>query len=649
MFKFRKNTKYDDEELEFKSKKIKDDLSEIYEEDENEAIDMEHLEKRPKGRLKMFFTTLFSCLFLTFIVFVIGWIIFNRPQPKQTPDKNKSMVLSVEYPENASSGERIVYKIKYENRDKVNMTKLQLLLSYPEGFIFESSTVEPENIYKTVFSLPDIGPFKTEEVEITGRLVGEEGANKNLLASLSYEPANFSSEFQELATASTNMSSAAIELKIFGAEQILPEKELEYLIKIKNKSNEDIDNLRLLAVYPEYFSVKDISPDSNSKNESKIEGLNFGSEYDVWIVSDLKKGEEREFKIRGLFSRDINEEQEIIARMEIGDEGDSYSIIAEDVLTAKSVSKDIGLNIILNGSSSEQAISLGDELNYSIIYENKGEQDLKDVKVKVHIEGYQGDNEVSLVDWDSLRDERGGHVGDGEILWTSEEILKLSSFSSGEEGAIDFFVNLKPVLDVLKKIDGNGDNLRIKSWAEMSIGSVNESEVEIIVNSNEIVANINSNLVFDSQARYFNDDNIAVGSGPIPPKVGESTKYRIFWKITNSLHKIDDISVIAKLPAGVEWSAKTNYNLGKVEYNNDSKEILWAIDSLPVEVKEANLDFEVSIIPKHDDLNKILILLSEANLSAVDSVTGAKISASDKALTTDLKDDPTVSGRGLVE
>ena len=65
----------------------------------------------------------------------------------------------------------------------------------------------------------------------------------------------------------------------------------------------------------------------------------------------------------------------------------------------------------------------------------------------------------------------------------------------------------------------------------MKVGKIGETEVDMTIKSNEIVVDINTGMVFKAEARYFNDDNIAVGSGPLPPKVGETTKYRIFWNI----------------------------------------------------------------------------------------------------------------------
>ncbi len=648
MIKLRKKSR-DDDELSFQSKKIKDDLSEIYGESAGEeSVDMEKLDKKSKGGVKMFFTTFFSCAFLIFLFFIIGWVIFNRQdKPVDVVEETKSILLTVDHPGAVSSGEKITYKIKYENRDKVEMTKMQLLLSYPEGFIYESSTIEPDNAYNNIFTLSSLEPFKDEEIEIIGRLVGDEGANKPLLVSLSYEPANFSSEFQELATATTEISEAAVLVQVSGVPQIIPDQDLEYNLEVTNNSKEDIDNLRLIAVYPENFEVKEFETDP--VKDVEVIGLDFGVEYDVWEIETLETGGEEKFELTGVFTGEISEDQIILARVEIGDGEGNYNLIAENFITVKAVGKEIGLDLIVNGGNELKSISFGDNLSYSIVYENKGESDLKDVEVKAYIKGYQGEKEINLIDWDSLEDENNGVVKNSEITWTSDEILKLSSFSSKEEGVIDLFIDLLKISDVLNKIDSSEGGLQLKSWVEMKVGKIGDAEVELIAKSNEIAVDINTDLVLDAQARYFNNDNIAVGSGPLPPKVGEDTKYRIFWTVENSLSEVKNLVVKAKLPDNVTWSDKVNKDIGEVLFNESTREISWTINSLPVSVKKGSLDFEVGIKPTEEDRNTILILLGETTLTGIDGTTEVEIKSSHKPLSTDLQDDPITSGRGLVE
>jgi len=58
----------------------------------------------------------------------------------------------------------------------------------------------------------------------------------------------------------------------------------------------------------------------------------------------------------------------------------------------------------------------------------------------------------------------------------------------------------------------------------------------------------NSEANFVSEVRYFTPEGAPLGTGPLPPKVDKRTVYRVFWKLDNSLHQLDEIKVEAILP-----------------------------------------------------------------------------------------------------
>ncbi len=643
MLGFKKKKNNNKEEVEFQSKKIMDDLTDIYQNgDVDYTDDMGKLNKAPKSAIARFFTMFLSCGFLAIVLIMVAWVIVSRYQTEPSEMKNKTVSLSIECPDIISSGDKIICKIKCENKDKSALTNLQLQIDYPEGFIFESSSIEPEkSYYNNIFYLSNISPWGKEEIEIVGRLIGEKDSVKKLSANIAYEPDNFSSEFTEYASVSIKISATVVSIGISGPKQILSDKDAEYIIKIKNNSKEGIENLRLTVLYPDNFLPKEFSRDPDKYSES--------DGYNLWDINNLNATAEIEIKIAGIFSKDIKDDQEFNVKLEVSDKQGIYNPIAKNSFISSAVKENVKLDLILNGSTDGKAVSFGNDLSYSLVYENYGEQDLKDVRIKMSIKGYQGNKEINLINWESLKDENNGYVKDGEILWTNEEILKLSSFSAGEEGEIDFWLRLNAISDIASLIDADGGDLTIKSAADIIVGKVEDVEVEMVIKSNEIVCDLNTNLIFSAQARYFNDDNIAVGSGPVPPKIGETTKYRIFWSIANSLHNTKEVSVKTVLPQNIEWTDRINTDMGDLKYSEESREIIWTISELPIKIKEAGADFEVSATPTEDDLNKILVLTNETFLTAIDDKTNSQIFAKNKPLTSDLEFDMIIGGKGVVE
>src|SRR4030043_487358 len=76
-------------------------------------------------------------LALIFIVSFLG-LIFFHPKPKSTGNK---VGLEIKAPFTAKSGEKISYAIKFSNQEETSLTKTQLIVYFPNGFILDTSTM----------------------------------------------------------------------------------------------------------------------------------------------------------------------------------------------------------------------------------------------------------------------------------------------------------------------------------------------------------------------------------------------------------------------------------------------------------------------------------------------------------------------------
>jgi len=149
--------------------------------------------------------------------------------------------------------------------------------------------------------------------------------------------------------------------------------------------------------------------------------------------------------------------------------------------------------------------------------------------------------------------------------------------------------------------------------------------------------------------RYFSEDNIPVGTGPHPPKVGETSSYKVYWEIKNNLHELNNLAVSVVLPDYVEWNEKDRATLGDVSYNNSLHAVIWDIGRLPITVFAASAEFSITLTPIESDKNKIMVLLPGAKASATDAETDDEINKTSKAQTTKLDDDEIGKGDGIVE
>jgi len=139
-----------------------------------------------------------------------------------------------------------------------------------------------------------------------------------------------------------------------------------------------------------------------------------------------------------------------------------------------------------------------------------------------------------------------------------------------------------------------------------------------------------------------------VGSGSLPPKVGETTVYRIFWNITNSLHEITDLKLSTILPENIRWSNKYEINAGELKFDEVTREVKWTLNRMPLDVNALGVNFEITITPTAAEKGKLLTLLLGTNLTATDKSTGAVITKTGEALTSNLDGDPGAEGKGIV-
>ena len=80
-----------------------------------------------------------------------------------------------------------------------------------------------------------------------------------------------------------------------------------------------------------------------------------------------------------------------------------------------------------------------------------------------------------------------------------------------------------------------------------------------------------------AEARYYSEDNVPLGLGPIEPRVGEESTYNIRLVLTNNLHNVENVQVQAKLPNTVVWSDKENHERGDLFFKAATNEVVWNI------------------------------------------------------------------------
>lgn len=603
-------------EGEVRGEEIEDGLSEIYQDERGEMVNVQELEiKKKRGFIFRFF----SFLFIAALFAGIGYGAYNL-YFQQTTD-NKAVELNIFGKENVFAGEEFYYEVEYKNLSGVPLNKIEIKLAYPENFIFLESDPAPSQ-GNDFWQFGFLESHRSGKIRIKGKLFGEKDKDNILSGSMIYIPANFSSEFRKDGTFRNKITETGIDILVDYEAGVLINEENKIIVRYKAKDENYLNNFRISIEQPENMEF------IRSKEESVMLG--------TWNISEVSK-EEKDQEISFKVKEKIDSRQELILKFECDAGGQKYFIIKEEKIVFEVIKNDLNLNLIINGMRSDQGVNLGETLNYSIVYNNKGEAEMKDVVIMAVMQG-------DLLDWKSLKDKNKGKVGDNSIIWTKEEIEGLGLIKTDEEGTINFSINLKQINEI--NVDKQSI-FEIKNYAQFSIENIEKKNSEDM-KSNTIVNKINSDLNLDEQVRYFSADNIPVGSGPLPPKVGNKTSYKVFWVLTNNLHELNNVKLSVKLPDYIKWDEKNRSTVGTVQYDPGEHKVMWDIGRLPISVYKAEAEWSISLTPTENDVDKIVVLVSGTTVDAMDSATGFMISKTTKAKTTKLEDDDVAETDGRI-
>ncbi len=596
---------------------IEESLNEIYQDDNGQIVDVK---KMAKARRRGFFFWLFIFLFVGVILGGIGWLVYNYFYLHAGLDVT-ALDFSLSGQSEVVAGEEVVYTLTYRNTTNTPFRQARLEVSYPDKFIILDTYPVASSTNNSVWEIGEIPPLSTQTVKIKGIILGPTDTTGVILANLTYVPANFSSEFKKEATLAVTIKDIGLDFDIDYLKSALVGEENEVLVRFKAREKNFINSFRLLIEPEEGVEV------ANEEKYKKSDLANFNQPRPgVWEIKEIKP-EDNVLPLNIIFSDQATGERIVKLKFETLGPDNNYYQFKEENLDFEVLKSDLNLTLIINGSRQDQGVDFGQTLNYSIVYNNKGETDMKDVAIMAVLES-------DFLDWSSLDDKLGGQRRGNTIIWTKEELPALAEISQHDEGTIDFSIKVAAV----DKIEP-GKNYEIKSYTQFSVGGRATSTTSEDNRSNIIINKINSDLNLNEEVRYFNDDNITVGNGPLPLRVGEKTSFKVYWTVTNTLHELEEVKVAASLPPYVSWDDKSRATVGNIYYDAENHRVIWDIGRMPLSLFRADAEFNIGVVPTTDDVGKIIVLKPGSRLTAKDTVTDAEITRITDAKTSKLEDD----------
>ncbi len=553
--------------------------------------------------------------FFTLIFFIIGAgaALFSIYRGALTLS-SKNVDLTILGNSFVGGGEALPIQVEVVNKNAADLVNAVLTINYPKGATDETGS----DVVRLEQPLDTIGSGKTKSHSFSVVLYGEQGASREIKATLSYQLKGTATTFQKENSFSVLISSSPVGLKVDAPTAIVSNQPFTLTIHNTFSGDKLLNNVVTRVEYPDGFVFQSAIP-------APVAGNN------VWALGDLEKGAERTISIQG---RIVGQEQDEKAfRVYVGTpESDTSSKIAvtySSVLASTVIAQPfISGQIQVNGMSEDiVAVPIGLPIQGVLTWVNNSPLTIINPVFTIALEGTSIDT-ASIDAADSYYDPLAN-----TLTWTADSDPSISSIAPGARGQFPFkfstISGTAGLKDISLALSVRG-TFPDRENTEQSIDTIDQKTVRF-----------SSNLQFAAQALY--SVGLIKNTGPYPAKADVETTYTLTWTIQPAENALSRVMSSAVLPNGTTWTGVINPSTEDVRYNPDTRTVTWNAGSMPratATPRSKSVSFQVKVKPTKTQVGSELSLLGETEISATDAVTNTAVSATRPALTTVLATDP---------
>ena len=439
-------------------------------------------------------------------------------------------------PTEAQALDEIEYTVKYKNNGDITLEDAKIIFEYPKYSLTENNQPLRQEV-----KIEDIYPGQERTISFKARLLGKENETKVAKAYLSYRPKNLKAFYESPTSFTTKISFVPLTFEMDLPSKTEPGREVSFSLNYFSSLNYPLTDIRIIVEYPSGFEFSESNPPALEKTD--------------WEIGLLNKAEGGRIEIKGKLEGEIREQK--IFRAMLGVWQENEFVLLKEAARGIEILKP-GLSIFqqINGQTNYIA-NPGDSLHYEIFFRNVREESFSNLFLISRLEG-------RVFDFDTIKTESGSfQQGDNSIIWDGKGISKLQFLAQGEEGKVEFWINLK------------------KDWGKTSSQDKNftlKNKVILSQVTEDFDTKINSKL--EIQQSGFYEDEVFGNQGPFPPQTGQSTSYTIIWQAKNYYNDVNNVKVKAILPADVRLTGKIFPQDSRFTFDSQSREIVWEVGNL---------------------------------------------------------------------
>ncbi len=483
------------------------------------------------------------------------------------------------------SGELVKITVDYKNRSKYFLREPILALHLPAGFVVDRNLTPSTFKTDSTFTLSELRPGASGQVEVSGHLWTPPKQEEKITALLSYLPENSNNREQKLGAFLTNLSDSVLKASLEMADTSFANTPVPFAFKFINTSDSKLEGLNFDFNFPgKIIGLKD-SDLHNITLEKTGEKLITGE-----IIMPSKTGQ---YDLNILTSANINNQP---------------IVILNNQSTIKTFSHDVSLAVKLKDNLI--FVQPNQIFNTNIAWQNNGQYELQHSFIRVAFT-------PGIIDLKTTAKENGFKIDGADLLIDSNERTALANGKPQANDQFGFKIYLLPTFNV-----GTVENAVLEIKPTFIAELKNNPGQSFSSPGESIKIPLATELSLISEARYYSREGDQLGRGPLPPQIGETTKYWIFIRVNNTTNPVRDAVFSATLPSGISFTGKQSVSIGPAlildEINNTIK---WNFRELPPN-SQTGLYFEVAVTPSPEQIGKNINLVNDIKFTASDKNTG---------------------------
>jgi hypothetical protein len=382
-------------------------------------------------------------------------------------------------------------------------------------------------------------------------------------------------------------------------------------VTYENTSNETMEGLSLEMQTPADFLVTGREPAASGAGR--------------WEIAPLPPGGRGQVAVYGRFTAQAAFAPTFSAVASLATDTGTRRL-AEERASANPLSAALDIAAEAVSPSGTAYLRPGQEVHLALRFRNDGTTAIRDAVVRLEID------EPKLV---------GGEDAAQAWQWDGNSAPGLKEIAPGDSGEITAAFRIRE--DALELAGG------IRFTAAASYTPTDSDEEPILVDAPPLDFTFIAAARLSASAAYYTPDGDQLGLGPLPPRVGETTKYWVFLKAEAIGKAVSNAKIRGLLPSGVTWTGRVSSTAGQPpKLDSDTRYFSWTAGNLDPG-RPVIASFEVALSPDEAAVGTVPKLTTGLYLTARDAASGVATDDVTDDLDTDLVGDVKAAGLGRVE